>query len=86
MAIDDEATASVLEGLSEAGGAGGLETGEDADGLQEGGLALGIGAYEDVHAGDEVDGQCFKAPKMAEGEIGEHVEGCFTGEDSKFET
>jgi hypothetical protein len=73
MSIEDKTPAPMLQGVSEAGGPGRLQARENAYGLQQGGLALGVGADEDIHPGRELAGQRFEAPEMAQGEIGKHV-------------
>jgi hypothetical protein len=63
----------MLEGVAEPGDPGRLQARKNADRFQQRGLSLGVGADEDIHPRTKLAGQRFKAPEMAQGEIGKHV-------------
>ncbi|MEY5026750.1 MAG: hypothetical protein RLZZ244_2278 [Verrucomicrobiota bacterium] len=72
VAVDEETACAVLDDFSEARGAWGLESEEDANGLEEGGFAVGVGAEDEVEPGLEGGFEVFEAAEVAQFDVLEH--------------
>ena len=83
--IHHETPAALLDHLRQPARARRLQPGQHAHRLQQRCLALSIRPDKHIHPRRELAIQRFKAPKMAQGEIGEHSSPLFTGEISNFE-